>query len=253
MSKIYLAGVLLLATAAAANADWLVTTSGAKVETRGPWKVKGRSVVFNDAKGALSSLRLADVDLAASAIATSEALITATAAAKPAAVVQRPVTHVITDDDVARFEPEGGTVTPTDPAATEAAAAPPAGPQSNKVSVSAWEREERGDDLVITGTITNPGPDTAVAIRMTTNLYDESSQQIASKAAEVATNTLAAGQSTTFSVIVEGVTDFSAAHFDCQATYFRAAPAAPQVEGQSAATPAAGTAEDELEASADEL
>jgi len=38
--------VLALALPAAARADWLVTTEGGRVETRGPWEVKGKLVVF---------------------------------------------------------------------------------------------------------------------------------------------------------------------------------------------------------------
>ena len=35
--------------AAPAAADWLVTRDGGRVETKGPWKVKGKLVVFTRA------------------------------------------------------------------------------------------------------------------------------------------------------------------------------------------------------------
>lgn len=50
----------------AAVADRLILRDGSEIETRGPWKVKGRQVVFTLQSGTLSSLRLDDVDLEAS-------------------------------------------------------------------------------------------------------------------------------------------------------------------------------------------
>ena len=58
--------------ASAAAADWLITADGRAIETRGPWKVEGRVVVFTDTTGALSSVRLDDVDLEASETATAD-------------------------------------------------------------------------------------------------------------------------------------------------------------------------------------
>ena len=60
--------LLLLAWLAVspATADWLVTSTGELIETDGPWQVKGRTIVFTDAGGTLSSLRLDAVDLEAS-------------------------------------------------------------------------------------------------------------------------------------------------------------------------------------------
>ena len=62
-----------LVAALPASGDWLVSRDGERIETRGPWTVKRSSVVFTAANGALSSLRLADVDLEASEKATAEA------------------------------------------------------------------------------------------------------------------------------------------------------------------------------------
>lgn len=73
--------LFLVLLAPAVAADWLVTQEGARVETKGPWKVKGRIVVFTSSKGRLSSMRLAEVDLAASAAATEEAVRSAHARA----------------------------------------------------------------------------------------------------------------------------------------------------------------------------
>ncbi|MEM7481955.1 MAG: glutaredoxin domain-containing protein [Acidobacteriota bacterium] len=54
-------------------ADWLVMKDGSRLETQGPWKEKGRLVVFTNAQGALSSMRLSEIDLDASRQATEAA------------------------------------------------------------------------------------------------------------------------------------------------------------------------------------
>ncbi len=49
-----------------ATADWLVTVDGTQIETQGPWEVKGKLILLTLPGGALSSIRLADIDLDAS-------------------------------------------------------------------------------------------------------------------------------------------------------------------------------------------
>jgi glutaredoxin len=96
-------GAAMLASAAAA--DWLVTADGETIETKGPWKVKGRVVVFTDAKGALSSLRLDDLDLEASETVTADggpqAAKPEPAAAEPEQPEREPVL-VLTNADIPR-------------------------------------------------------------------------------------------------------------------------------------------------------
>lgn len=90
----------------ALHADWLVTREGQRIQTEGPWKVKGRMVVFTSDRGTLSSIRLDEVDLEASEKATSPSAQsnppgngTGTAARR-----QRPSVMVLTNQDVARGE-----------------------------------------------------------------------------------------------------------------------------------------------------
>ncbi|KAB2962205.1 MAG: hypothetical protein F9K16_09710, partial [Thermoanaerobaculia bacterium] len=63
----------LLVAAGPARADWLVTTDGGLIETKGPWKVDGRRVVFHLPNGTLSSVRADEVDLDRSAAETARA------------------------------------------------------------------------------------------------------------------------------------------------------------------------------------
>ena len=91
------------AISATATADWLVTADGVVIETDGPWEVKGRIVVFTDAKGTLSSLRLNAIDLQASEATTANGG-PATASPPPAAEPEpeRPPVLVLTNADVSR-------------------------------------------------------------------------------------------------------------------------------------------------------
>lgn len=92
--------------ATAAQADWLVTRAGERIETEGEWKVKGRMVVFTQRGGTLASMRLAEVDLDASREATARAAEAAARPAEPApAPAPRRATRVITTDDIGAGTP----------------------------------------------------------------------------------------------------------------------------------------------------
>ena len=98
----------LLSFGSAASADWLVTTDGATVETRGPWEVKGTMVIFTSPTGVLSSLPLSTVNLEASQVHTQK-MIEAASAPEAEAPVKRQAVMVITDADV-HLQPDcGGT------------------------------------------------------------------------------------------------------------------------------------------------
>lgn len=93
--------------AATAHADWLVTQAGERIETRGGWEVRGRAVIFTRPNGTLSSLRLSQVDLEASAEATERAAAAADAAdaAPPQPSAPRQPVRVITTEDVGEGQP----------------------------------------------------------------------------------------------------------------------------------------------------
>jgi hypothetical protein len=87
-----LAGSLCMG--AAARADWLLTRDGSKVETRGPWKLEPKRVVFTTMDGTLSSLRLSEVDLDASrqaTLAAQQAKTMEATAAQPQAAPRKSV------------------------------------------------------------------------------------------------------------------------------------------------------------------
>ena len=84
----------LFATGAAA--DWLVAKDGSRIETQGPWEVKGRLVVFTTAQGELASMRADDLDLGESRALTEAGPAPATAPPAPPARAERSAALVIT-------------------------------------------------------------------------------------------------------------------------------------------------------------
>ena len=77
------AAAALALVAGAARADWIVTTDGARLETKGPWKVDGRRIVFTLPNGTLSAMRADEVDLDQSALVTQQEAEAARRAAEP--------------------------------------------------------------------------------------------------------------------------------------------------------------------------
>ncbi len=95
--------IILLLLAPAAAGDWLVTHDGARVETHGPWEVRGRQVLFKlPPAGTLSSMRLDEVDLDASRAATAEA--NRPPEPPPAEEAPQEPVLTLTDRDVSRGE-----------------------------------------------------------------------------------------------------------------------------------------------------
>lgn len=174
----------LLLAAAPLSADWLVTREGARVETRGPWKVKGKLVIFTGAGGDLASLRLAEVDLPASERATAEAQAPASPPEPPpAAEVPKKPAAVVTNETLDRAKPK-------EPATAAAAPASAATPEpalessSGPAVIGAWKRAERaGGGVEIVGTVENRGEDIAADTAVTVRLYDEAGELLATSSA----------------------------------------------------------------------
>lgn len=57
---------------ASAGADWVVLSTGERVETRGHWTLKGKQLVYTSLDKSLRSIRLSEVDLAASTRASTQ-------------------------------------------------------------------------------------------------------------------------------------------------------------------------------------
>lgn len=208
--------------AAPCGADWLVTRDGNRVETRGPWEVKGKLVVFHTLKGDLSSLRLAEVDLEESRRATAQAELArqATEESRQRPPEKRPPAFVLTDENVRHVTPGG-------------AAASQAAPS---LSVASWARASAPDDghVVITGTLRNTSGVQASDIALTVQLLDAEGRTAATGQAGLTATSLAAGEQVGFRVEFPGINTYTEVKFEPAAVFAApAAPAAPAAEPAS--------------------
>lgn len=211
-----LAGIV--APAAPAQADWLVTREAGRVETRGAWTVKGKLVVFKTADGQLSSLRLADVDLDASRRVTEEAVAAQAQAdaAEPKPAERRKSVRTITDKDVRPFEaPE--------PAAPDAEAgeekAKPPGPTSGPgLLVESWRQSAHADEdhVIVNGTLQNASNATAADLKLKVMIFDDTGSLIATSQAAVETTAIPPGERATFRAEFPGFFSFATVKFEAE-------------------------------------
>lgn len=216
------AALLSVAAAVPSAADWLITRQGGRVETRGPWEVKGKLVVFTLPDGKLSSLRLSEVDLDVSRRATAEAAASAAAPppAKPAAK-PREAKVVLTDESFRRPTPPPAA--PSEPKEGEAEESEP-----TKLVVASWQREQGpSGHVVITGAVRNDAPDDAMAVAVTVLLYDETGKLMLSGDAVLSSTILPAGQTGSFRAEFPDVFTFAAVKFEARGLHILSKPGEP--------------------------
>ncbi|MCP4202628.1 MAG: hypothetical protein GY769_11920 [bacterium] len=219
-----------------AAADWLVTTGGTAVETRGSWEIRGRLVVFHTADGTFASMRLSEVDLAASEARTEAVQAAAKArsqrsARKPAPALK--ARFVLTDKDVGHVDPatlpnpvaseddqEAGST--TQPAATEASEGEVVGPEDNPLEVISWDAVlgAGSDGIRITGVVRNPSEFFAGDISIQVTVLDLEGGEIESRTASMEANALAPNEQGSFEVAFPEVFNVGDAVFE--ATSFNA-------------------------------
>lgn len=197
-------------TASPAGADWLVTREGGKVETRGPWQIKGKLVVFTRAgDGSLASLRATEVDLDASGKLTAEAKIQA--AAPPAVEVPKKKLAVLTDQNFRKTAP---------PAASDGKAPDNKKPAaaSGPLSVSSWKRSQspEGDGLVIEGTLHNSTGDMIINSAVEVQLYNEVGDRVGTAQGLLTSTSVQPNGSADFRASFPGVFTFADVKFQPQ-------------------------------------
>jgi hypothetical protein len=198
-----------------ASADWLVLRDGARLETKGAWKVDGRRVLFTLPNGMLSTVRTDEVNLDQSALVTTQAR---EVAAAPAVVVKEKKEPVLrlTEKDI---PPVG--------AAALAAAEKEGGAAGKRARARTWslaargdlvgeDRKLTGDGLEIFGTIKNGGTNIITTPTLLVAIYDADGGLLASVDGEVNSPQIQPGKTANFRVAIPGVPDFAAVKFDAQ-------------------------------------
>ena len=199
--------------AAPAAADWLVTLDGGRVETRGPWQVKGKLVVFTRAaEGQLASLRTADIDWASSERLTAEAAAKEQAPPETGSAPPEPAKEsrwVFTDANFHRPAPP-----PEKEEAPAAEETDAAGRPRLPVVLEGWERRDHQDGLEIAGTLRNPGNEIAAEVGVTVRLYDETGALVATSEGRIGTPAIGPGTTAAFKASFPGVFTYATAKFD---------------------------------------
>jgi len=232
-------GLLWGAVAAVAAADWLVTREGARVETRGAWEVKGRQVVFTLPNGTLSSLRLDEVDLEASASATAEARkpLPEPMTAEPE---KRAPILVLTNKDIrpGSGRPGSGRPEPADGTAAEASGSGQAGSEPGgsgdlagaasgaggdvEIQLLTWKAQpsDTVGGLEIVGTVRNVGTDPAAKVEVGVTIPDENGETLFETTAFVRSAGLAPGRHTNFRALLPNIYQLAADPvFDIRAVF----------------------------------
>lgn len=230
----------LLSFGSAASADWLVTNEGAAVETRGPWEVQGRMVVFTNPSGVLSSLPLSEVNLAASEVHTDEAERAATSTHEVEAPVKRQAVMVLTDADVrhvARNAPVDDEIEGDGETST---AAPAPRDTGSSLAVTDWEESFNVDEnsVEVAGSVRNSGRNPATSISLSVLLYSDSGTLLGKREARLVKAALNPGESTGFVASFSSGLTFSDAKFDIQSRGFRTHEAATEAGEEGEMEPA---------------
>jgi hypothetical protein len=225
-----LAGAALAALPSPAAANWLLTREGARLETRGPWEVKGNLVVFRTVEGTLSSLRLAEVDLRASERATAEAQQAPEEGSARLAERRRSL-RSITDRDVGHARPRAAEAGAAEGTAKAAPAEGAAGrgkndPTVNRgrrstVAVGAWQKIDHDDGIELAGELKNAAAEIAADVRLTVALLDETGGTVGTAEAVLTANAIGPEGAIRWSALFPGVFTFASAKFDVRSAPFR--------------------------------
>lgn len=193
------AGLALAALAAAvfvapsltapAAADWLVMNDGTRVEIVGPWEQRGGLLVFTLPGGTLSSLRVGQVDLEASRLATEEAARPPEPVVEPAPEpeAKAKAKHVFTEKElppVIRAETEGS---PEAEGAATAGTGETAAAGDDRLQVTDWNvvTPDEFDGSRVVGRIRNVGDVLLTSVAMEVRAFNASGTPVGRAMADV--------------------------------------------------------------------
>jgi hypothetical protein len=233
---IVLVAAALAVTAGGARADWIVTTDGARLETKGPWKVEGRRIVFTLPNGVLSAMRAEEVDLDQSALVTQEAAEAARRAAEPKVEPKREPVFRLTEKDIPPSP--GGPEEPGDGTAAEGGETAAPAPAAAALEVASWEKAQNaaGDGVDVFGTIRNGTRVNITSPSVMAMIYGPDGGLLATAEGTVNSGAIGPTGSANFRVSFPGVPDFTAIKFDVQGRGFKTQ--SPEGEGEAEEPPA---------------
>lgn len=223
-SHAYMA-IILLSAAAPAAADWLVTSTGEKIETRGEWEVRGAQVVFRTLDGRLSALRATEVDLEASRTLTDAPEPTEPKASADSSPHRSVL--VLTDANLPRARPVAARreVSSTDSETASEDDAAPSEPDTTEHTVEILDWQDRVDVqenvLLVTGRVVNRGSSLVTDAGLRVRLVDETGTTIEESRGIVAERVLQPGAIAPFTAAFAGSPGFVSIEFEMNSRGFR--------------------------------
>ena len=179
--------------APALEADWLITQNGERIETKGPFKVEGRRVLYTRPNDTLAAVRLSEIDLEATE-RYAEELRNPRPKAKKKTRSNQDSKLVLDGSNVSRFK--APRVRPGEAAADA----------QTGVVVSSWkEVNDAGYELEVRGTVVNNTAAYASNVEIRATAYDESGKALETLTARPQKRLLGQGESTTFYVKFPGI------------------------------------------------
>ncbi|MEM1245433.1 MAG: FxLYD domain-containing protein [Acidobacteriota bacterium] len=232
-----LSGLAALAPSSAFG-DWIVLETGERIETRGAWKIEGSRVLFTGTNGALSSIRLSQVDVEASEAANRPA----PPQAKPEPAAERPRREpalVLNNSNVARARRVDSA--DTDGTSDEAVTA------AEKLSIASWQETEAGlGGLKFGGTLQNPTENFAVLVEVQATLYDAEGSLLETARGKMPAASVGPLETQTFEVAFPDVYAYSNIEFDVTYKFLKG-------EGEDTPPSPDGDDEESSEAESDSL
>jgi hypothetical protein len=193
----------MILVATVGRGDVLVTADGHRIQTTGAWTVKGSMVQFKDTRGRLTSLRLDEVDMAASREATKR--VEREAEEEPAggsdakAAATEPV-RVFADHEFTTVHPRQKKERLEEPASKGSG-------NPLRLKVRSWQQVEPDNPsaTVISGNLENVSDDVLAEVALAVNLFAEGGEVLASQAASLESRVLRPGETTGFRVSLDGL------------------------------------------------
>lgn len=240
-------GLVALACSASMPASEVaVLRGGTRIELKGPLVRRGNTLLLTRADGTLLSLPASELDLPATAAANA-----ASPSPRPASAVARvPETPV----EAARSAREGpkARVRVTDADVGHQVEAfrasgekkePSGGSGAGRVEIADYDQQRSEADLLVRGSLRNPGATSATSVRLNVTAVDEKGQPIASAPALLSSVSMEPGRTVTFSArLAVGQTPVASLRFAPQWISIPLAPAGLPASSAAPSAPSSGPA-----------
>ncbi len=191
-----LAAVLFACAALTLAADVVILQGGSRIELQSPVVARGNTALLTRADGTLLSVPISEIDWKA----TSAARASGPVVTRPAITLSPSAPG----DAVRSGRQEKARVrlTDADVGHAEAASAPPEKVETRagagRVEIGEYTQQKSGNNLVVAGSLRNPGTTPVTNTHLTVSAIDEAGNAVSTGSATLATGTIEGGRSVNF-------------------------------------------------------